>query len=28
VIMVDKAQLLDLADRLGIAIVGVPAAQG
>lgn len=27
VIMVDKAEVLDLADRLGIAIVGVPAAQ-
>ncbi len=28
VIMVDKAEVLDLADRLGIAIIGVPAAQG
>jgi len=27
VIMVDKAQMLDLADRLGIAVMGVPAAQ-
>lgn len=27
VIMVDKAQLLDLADTLGVAILGVPAAQ-
>ncbi len=28
VIMIDKAQMLDLADRLGIAVVGVPPAQG
>ncbi|HNB58901.1 MAG TPA: UDP-2,3-diacylglucosamine diphosphatase LpxI [Phycisphaerales bacterium] len=27
VIMVDKAELLDTADRLGIAVIGVPAAQ-
>jgi hypothetical protein len=27
VIMVDKAELLDTADRLGIAVMGVPAAQ-
>ena len=27
VIMVDKTEVLDLADRLGIAIVGVPQAQ-
>ena len=27
VIMVDKAELLDLADQLGVAVIGVPAAQ-
>lgn len=27
VIMVDKAQLLDLADQLGVAVIGIPAAQ-
>jgi DUF1009 family protein len=27
VIMIDKAELLDLADSLGVAILGVPAAQ-
>jgi hypothetical protein len=28
VIMIDKAELLDLADRLGVAVIGVPPAQG
>jgi DUF1009 family protein len=28
VIMIDKPLMLDLADRLGVAILGVPAAQG
>ncbi len=28
VIMVDKAEVLELADRLGIAVIGVAAAQG
>lgn len=28
VIMVDKPLMLDLADRLGVSIIGVPAAQG
>jgi DUF1009 family protein len=28
VIMLDKDEMIDLADKLGIAIVGVPAAQG
>lgn len=27
VIMVDKAEVLDLADQLGVAVIGVPAAQ-
>lgn len=27
VIMIDKGELLDLADQLGVAIIGVPAAQ-
>lgn len=27
VIMIDKPELLDLADRLGIAVIGIPAAQ-
>lgn len=28
VIMVDKAEVLDLADRLGVSIIGIPPAQG
>jgi DUF1009 family protein len=28
VIMVDKAEVLELADRLGVAVIGVAAAQG